>query len=193
MDSFDTGRLIYLVILALMVGGWFFMQARKSLNKSLQQAAVWAFIFVGVIACYGLWNDISQTVAPRQTIFAEQNKVVVPRSPDGHYHITAEVNGTPVRFVVDTGATSLVLTRQDAVRSGIDPDTLAYTGRASTANGVVETAAVRLDTVALGPTVDRQVSAVVNGGEMKQSLLGMSYLQRWGSIEISGGALTLTR
>jgi aspartyl protease family protein len=117
----------------------------------------------------------------------------VPRSPDGHYYLTLDVNDMPVRFVLDTGATSIVLTQADARRAGIDPGALAYTGRASTANGTVRTAAVRLETIALGPVVDRQVPAVVNEGEMQQSLLGMSYLQRWGSIEIAGGALTLTR
>lgn len=193
MDSFDTGRLIYLLLLGLMIGGWFVVQARGNLNKSLQQVAVWAFIFLGVIAAYGLWDDISQTVAPRQTVFAEDNRVVVPRSPDGHYYLDLDVNGAPIRFVLDTGATSLVLTRADAARAGLNPEALDYIGRAATANGEVRTAPVRLDTVALGPVVDRNVPAVVNGGEMRQSLLGMTYLQHWGSIEIAGGALTLTR
>jgi aspartyl protease family protein len=193
VDSFDTGRLIYLILLLLMVAGWFFAQSRRSLNKSLQQAAVWGFIFLGAIAAYGLWDDIAQTVRPQQSVFADEGRIVVPRSPDGHYHLTAQINGTPVRFVVDTGATSIVLTAEDALATGLAPDTLNYMGRAMTANGEVRTATVRLDTVALGPVTDRNVSAVVNAGDMEKSLLGMTYLQRWGKIEISGGALTLTR
>ena len=65
----------------------------------------------------------------------------VPRSADGHYYLTMEVNGAPIRFVVDTGATELVLSRADAERAGIDTGGLIYSGRAFTANGMVETAA----------------------------------------------------
>ena len=76
--------------------------------------------------------------------------------------------------------------------AGLDPGALNYFGRAFTANGEVRTAPVRLDSVAIGPHEDRDVTAVVNGGQMEQSLLGMGYLQRWGRIEIEGGELTLS-
>ncbi|MDW3222120.1 MAG: TIGR02281 family clan AA aspartic protease [Paracoccaceae bacterium] len=193
MDSYDTGSLIYLILLGAMVCAWFFTQNRQSMNKTLQQAALWGFIFLGAIAAYGLWDDISQTVRPQQAVFAEQGKIIVPRSPDGHYYLAAEVNGAQIQFVVDTGATEIVLTQADATAAGLHPEDLNFVGRAMTANGEVRTAPVRLDTVQLGPATDRHVTAVVNGGEMSQSLLGMTYLQRWGKIEISGGQLTLTR
>ena len=99
----------------------------------------------------------------------------------------------PLRFVVDTGATDLVLRQSDAVRAGLSPDQLAYTAQANTANGVVSLAPVRLDTVALGPHRDENVRAVVNQAPMQMSLLGMGYLQRWGSITIANNTLTLTR
>lgn len=193
MDGFDTGRLIYLIILGLMVCTWFFAQNRLSTNKLLQQVAVWALIFLGAIAAFGLWEDIRQTVRPQQAVFADQGKVVVPRSPDGHYYIAAQINGAPVNFVLDTGATMLVLTRADATAAGLDPEALNYTSRAMTANGEVRTAPVRLETLTLGPATDTNIPAVVNSGEMSQSLMGMTYLQRWGKIEIAGGELTLTR
>lgn len=193
MDSFDTGRLIYLILLLVMVAGWFFVQGRAALNKTLQQAAIWFFIFLGAVAAYGLWGDISRTVIPQQSVFADEARIVLPRNPDGHYYLTAILNGATVRFVIDTGATNIVLTKEDAAAVGLQPDTLDYMGRASTANGQVRTAAVRLDTLTLGPVTDTNVAAVVNSGEMDQSLMGMSYLQRWGRIEIAGGEMTLTR
>lgn len=193
MDSFDTGRLIYLILLGLMVAGWFFAQGRGSWNKTLQQAAIWAFIFGGAIVAYGLWGDISQTVRPQQAVFADEGRIVVPRSPNGHYYIQTEVNGAPVSFVLDTGATSLVLTKSDAVAAGLDPEGLSYFGRAMTANGEVRTAPVRLDRMSIGPIIDENVSAVVNEGEMGSSLMGMTYLQKWGRIEIAGDTLTLVR
>lgn len=193
MDQVDTGRLIYLILLGLMVIGWFITQGRTSWNRTLQQAAAWALIFGGFIAGYGLWTDISQTVRPQQMVFGEENRIVVPRSPNGHYFIDTTVNGAPVRFVLDTGATSIVLTQEDAAATGLDPAGLTYYGRAMTANGEVRTAPVRLDEITLGSVTDRNVAAVVNGGEMTHSLMGMTYLQKWGRIEIAGNTLTLTR
>tara|TARA_R110002074_G_scaffold48047_6_gene123060 strand:+ start:663 stop:1238 length:576 start_codon:yes stop_codon:yes gene_type:complete len=191
MADFDNARLIYLIVLLVMIAGWFFMQTRDGLNKSLQHAAVWAMIFVGGAAAVGLWQDISRN--PNQTLISDAGQIIVPRSRDGHYYLNVQINGADVRFVVDTGATDMVLTKSDAERAGLDPDQLTYLGRANTANGEVRTAFVRLDAVQLGDVTDRNVVAVVNEGQMAQSLLGMGYLQRWGRLEIANNELILTR
>ena len=117
----------------------------------------------------------------------------MPRGRDGHYSLTLQINGVDVDFLVDTGASQVVLTQQDAARVGLNPDKLAFIGTAFTANGEVRTAPVRLDTVDLGGIRDTRVRASVNGGEMSGSLLGMSYLNRFDSIEIRGDRLILTR
>ncbi|MBV7393596.1 TIGR02281 family clan AA aspartic protease [Mameliella sediminis] len=193
MSGDQIANLIYLVLLGSVIAGWFFVQNRNNLNKTLQYMAAWALIFLGVVAVYGLWQDIRQTVSPQQIVVANEGRVELPRAPDGHYYVTLQVNETPVRFVVDTGATSMVLTAQDARRAGIDPDRLPYLTEAMTANGVVRTARVTLDQVALGGVVDSRVPAYVNGGEMANSLLGMRYLNRYSSIQITGGKLVLQR
>lgn len=193
MSNLDTGKLIYLLVLLAMVGGWFFMQTREGLNKTLQHAAIWAMIFVGGAAGVGLWQDISRDARSPQFSVAGSDQIVVPRARDGHYYLTLDINSASIPFVVDTGATEIVLTQQDAARAGIDLANLAFLGRANTANGQVRTAFVKLDQVTLGQVTDRSVSAVVNEGQMEQSLLGMGYLQRWGRIEITGGELILTR
>ncbi|MGX0878845.1 aspartyl protease family protein [Roseovarius sp. MBR-154] len=192
MENFDLLNLTYLVILGSVILLWFVVQNRESLGKLMQQALIWGLIFVGAVAVVGLWNDIRQTVRPMQSVVSE-DRIELPRAPDGHYYLTAEVNGEPVRFVVDTGASQVVLGQADAARIGIDTGALAYLGRAYTANGEVRTAAVTLDSVAVGPVRHEDVRAVVNQGEMNGSLLGMSYLQRFSSIEITGGTLVLTR
>ncbi|WP_415920448.1 TIGR02281 family clan AA aspartic protease [Tateyamaria sp. SN6-1] len=192
MSSDNIAQLIYLGAFGLLLAGGFLLTNRLSLNKTLQMAATWVLIFVGVIAAVGLWGDIQDDLFVNQTRF-DAESVTVPRSRDGHYYLTLDINGTPTDFVVDTGATDIVLTAQDAEAAGLDPDNLNFLGRANTANGEVRTAPVRLDTVTIGPYEDRDVYAVVNGGEMRQSLLGMGYLQRWGRIEISGGEMTLMR
>jgi aspartyl protease family protein len=193
MSNVDTGHLIYLIVLLLMVAGWFFAQNRLSMNRTLQYAAVWGLIFIGGVAAVGLWQDISNPNGARQTVLTGTGQIVVPRARDGHYYLTLTVNAAPIEFVVDTGATDMVLTTADARKAGLDPDSLNYLGRANTANGEVRTAFVRLDAVQLGDVIDRDIAAVVNMGEMEQSLLGMGYLHRWGRIEIADGELILTR
>ena len=195
MTEDQTMRLVYLAILGSAIIVPFLISNRHRMGQMLQQAAIWALIFVGGVVVYGMWDDISQTAVPRQTVIAgEAGSVVeVPRSRDGHYHMELVVNGAPVRFVVDTGASDLVLTRSDAEAAGVAMDDLRFTGRAQTANGEVRTADVRLAEVALGDSVDRDVRAVVNEGEMRQSLLGMSYLQHFGRIEIENDRLRLIR
>ncbi len=192
MTTDQIMQLTYLVLLGAAIGGSAIVVGRKNMGKMAQQAAIWALIFIGVIGAYGLWEDISNDVNPRQTILSE-SAIAVPRSNDGHYHLTLDVNGTAVDFVIDTGASQVVLSQRDAARIGIDANSLNYSGAASTANGVVRTAPVVLDQVRLGNITDRNVPAVVNGGDMDNSLLGMTYLGLYNRIEISNGELVLNR
>lgn len=192
MSEIETGRLAYLVLLGLAVGGWFLAQNRENLGKTAQQAVVWGLIFVGIVAGYGLWSDIRNDVAPRQSRIGN-GVVEVPRNFDGHYYLTLQVNGKSVEFIIDTGATEVVLTRSDAARVGIKLNDLVYSGSANTANGVVRTARVRVEEIRLGDIRDTNISIYVNEGEMDGSLLGMSYLQRFQHIEISGNKLILAR
>ncbi|WP_338065773.1 retropepsin-like aspartic protease family protein [Oceaniglobus ichthyenteri] len=189
-DSF--GQILYFMLLLLAIGGSYVISNRRNLGKTLQQGLIWGLIFVGVIAAAGLWDDMRDDVIPRQSV-VDGTRIEVPRGIDGHYHLSLAINGAPIRFVVDTGASDIVLSQQDAKAAGIDPTRLAYLGRAQTANGTVPIAQVTLDSVTLGGFVDRNVGASVNGGEMFGSLLGMRYLERYGRIEISGGRLILER
>ncbi|WP_306006578.1 retropepsin-like aspartic protease family protein [Aquicoccus porphyridii] len=191
--SNDPATLTYLVLLLSAIAVWFFVHNRERLGKMVQQALAWGLIFAGALAVVALWDDIRQAVTPQQSVIAEQGVITLPRARDGHYYVTAEVNGTPIRFTVDTGATEIVLSRQDALSAGIDTESLAYVGRAYTANGEVRTAPVRLDSISIGAIRDDRVMAYVNDGDMSGSLLGMRYLNRYSRIEITDGALTLTR
>lgn len=184
MDSDDLPRLIYLGLLLAVIAGYFLMENRKRLGKTAQQAAIWGLIFLGAIAAAGLWGDIRRTSLPQEAVVRD-GRLEVPVARDGHFYLTAEVNGADVLFVVDTGATDIVLTERDARRAGFDPDTLNYFGVAMTANGQVSTAPVRIGRMILGDRTDTDVPAVVNGGELDTSLLGMRYLSRY--------ELTLTR
>jgi aspartyl protease family protein len=192
MTSYDTAYLLYLGLLLAAIGGSLIVANRRRLGTLARNAALWALIFIGAIASYGLWSDIRQEIMPRQAIWTDGTRIEVPRARDGHYYVTALVDGAPIEFVIDTGATAIVLTLEDAARAGIDTSRLAFTGIASTANGTVRTARARVREFKLGPVTHRNVWVRVSEGEMPGSLLGMSYLQRFSKIEISGGRLILT-
>lgn len=185
-------NLIYLLLLLMAVGGYFIAALRDRPGKALQQISVWALIFLGLIAGFGMWDDIKATLLPRQNVFAD-GRIEVPLGADGHYYLTAEVNGAPVRFVVDTGATQIVLSRRDAARAGVDVDALAFTGKAQTANGTVATAPIRLRSIDIGPIRDRDIRAVVTDGPMEGSLMGMTYLTRFARVEFNGNRMILER
>ena len=93
----------------------------------------------------------------------------------------------------DTGGTGVVLREVNAGGAGIDLETLAFLGRAVTANGPVRIASVRTEGFGVPGAELARFRVDVNEGEMSQSLMGMSYLQTFERIEISGGTLVLTR
>ena len=191
MDSADLPRLLYLVLLGAAVVGWFIAENRGNLGGTARMALVWGMIFVGIVAVYGLWDDIRSDVLPRQSVATEDRVIEVPRSNDRHFNLTMRLNGEPIDFVVDTGATGIVLSLQDARRAGLNPDDLAFSGTARTANGTVSTAYTRIDEIAIGPVTFQNVRVAVNGGEMRGSLLGMSFLDRFERMEITGNRLRL--
>ena len=184
--------LAYLVLLLIAVGGFLLVELRERPGKTLRMAAAWGMIFLGAIALSGLWPDIRNAIAPEARML-EGGRIEVPIGNDGHYHLTAEVNGTAIRFVIDTGASSIALGPRDAERIGIDPENLAYIGEAQTANGTVETAPVNLDSVTIGDIRDESVPAVVLRADLEHSLMGMSYLSRFARVSIEGNRLILER
>lgn len=192
MDPQDIPRLVYLIVLLCAVGGYFLWGQRRNMGQMARYLVIWGFVFLGLIVAIGLWSDVSNSIVPRQSVM-QTGEIKVARASDGHYYLTLGVNGVPTRFVVDTGATAIVLSQADAVRAGIDPDRLIFSGRANTANGRVETAPTRIDTLSLGGIVDEDVRVIVNAGEMDGSLLGMSYLARFSRLEITDGQLILER
>ncbi len=193
MDGYEIGRLTYLVLLGAALLMWFFTHNRQSLGKTVQQVMAWVFIFIGVIALVGLWDDIRSTVGTTPQMAVSGDTIEVPRAFDGHYYLPMLVNGEPITFLVDTGASQIVLNARDAQRVGIDLDQLNYLGRAATANGVVRTAPVQLDSLALGPIRDTGVSAWINEGDLDRSLLGMDYLHRFSNIQFADGRMILSR
>jgi len=113
-------------------------------------------------------------------------------APDGHYYARAEVNGRPIDIMVDTGASMVALTYEDAERAGLRLRPSDFTSQVSTANGVAAVAPVMLDRVSIGRITVRNVrAAVCERGRLEKTLLGMSFLSRLDGVGISQGRLVL--
>lgn len=192
-DPDTIARLAYLLLLLAGVGGYFFFGGGQRFGKTVRDFGIWILIFAMVIIAYGFRDVLTRELFPNRAFEVSDEAIEIRRGRDGHFHARLEIENVPVSFIVDTGATQIVLSIEDARRIGIDPDRLSFTGRASTANGMVRIAPVRLETVRFGPFEERDVEASVNGGQLHTSLLGMSYLRHFARIEISGDVMRLVR
>ncbi|HEU0223428.1 MAG TPA: TIGR02281 family clan AA aspartic protease [Paracoccaceae bacterium] len=193
LDPDSQARFFYLAILAMACLATIFGMYRSRLGSALQNAAIWGLIFVGLLVAYGFRDRIGLALVTGQPERIAEDSVRIHRAGDGHFYALVEVNGTTIDFLVDTGATEIVLGPRDAAAAGIDLDRLLYSEEAQTANGSVLGARVVLQEVRLGDFVDRDVPAVVNQVRLPYSLLGMRYLDRFSTLKIERDSLTLAR
>lgn len=113
------------------------------------------------------------------------------RDADGHFYADVRINGTTSRMLIDTGATSVILSREDAQRAGIQARPGEFTAIARTAGGQIALKPVTIDRMALGPVDSRNVRAMVAETDLPVSLLGQSFLERVGTVEITGNEMRL--
>ncbi|MEL6680364.1 MAG: TIGR02281 family clan AA aspartic protease [Pseudomonadota bacterium] len=193
MDGDSFARLAYASILLLAFSTALFSMYRGRLSKGLQDAAIWGLIFLGVVTLYGLQEPLKNALFSRNAATFTGDEIVLYRETDGHFHADLRVNGALVPFLVDTGATDIVLSQDDARSVGFDTGSLRYFGTAQTANGPVQFAPVRLESIEFGDFRDTDVRASVNGGELNVSLLGMGYLSRFARVTVEGDRMILQR
>ncbi len=192
-DPDAQARLFYLALLGMVIAGGVFYNYRDRFGTAVQHAAIWVLIFLGATIAYGFKDQLTSQLYPDTARSVDDRTIALRRADDGHFYARVLVDGTEIRFMVDTGATNLVLSQRDARRIGLAMDSLNYVLPTNTANGRVYGAGVVLDRVELGGFVDTDVRAVVNGGRMNISLLGMTYLDRFRSFSVEGDRLLLSR
>lgn len=174
--------------------------SRKNLLLVASQLSIWLVLILAVVAVYAYRTDLraigERTLAelmPARAQSGDDGTINFKRAADRQFWIDAEINGRPIRFLLDTGASGIVLTRQDALRLGFDPSNLSFEQIFETANGTTRGAPIKLGELRIGPLVYEGVAAWVNEGELRQSLLGMSLLARLSSVELKGDNLTIRR
>ena len=167
---------------------------RRAMKTSLVFLSILAWLAVGVVLFtgYSYRYELSQIgdrllgeLIPSGGIEVTGGAVSIRVNKSGHFVVEAVVDGVSVRFLVDTGASDVILSPGDAARLGFDVKTLAFTRPYQTANGLVFGAPVRLGLLSIGPITMTGVRASVNGAPMKRSLLGMSFLGRLSGYDVS--------
>ena len=161
--------------------------------------ALWVLIGLAAMAVYASRSDLSDIadrvlaeLGPPVARVGPSGEVVVRRRYGGEFIVPGKVNERPVDFVFDTGASSVVLSAEDASAAGMSLDGLEFDVPVTTANGSATAAPARLDRISVGPIVVRGVRALVaRPGALRQSLLGMSFLERLESFGVAGGKLIL--
>lgn len=201
MDNDDFGRLVALLPFAAMLSAGILL-GRRNLGESLRQMTWWVLIALVLVTGYlyrgeleGVGNRLMAGLVPGRAVTissTDGSGVILHKAAGGHFVATVAVNGEPLEMLVDTGASSIALSYEDARSVGINTERLRFSQPIMTANGRTMGAPVRLDNVSLGPITRNNVAAIVGQpGTLDGSLLGMTFLSTLSSLEIRTDELRL--
>jgi aspartyl protease family protein len=203
MDNDDFANLIYLIPIAGILSVGILAGRRTGLATAVKQLGLWALIILALVAAYsfrddfsGVSNRVLSNLIPGRassvTLADGTQQIMLTRTRGGHFASDVSVNGNSLTMLVDTGASSVVLSHQDAKRAGIDVDNLNYTITVRTANGTTTAAPIRLSEMSLGSITRQNVSALISrDGALDGSLLGMSFLSTLSSMQMQSDQLIL--
>jgi len=193
----DPAEFIYYIILLLFLSSFVFYSSKKELAKSLRYLGIWAIIFVIGIMLFSYKNVLvnshfAANLKPSHGV-SGTDSITYYVAEDNHFYITAELNTRPVTFLVDTGATDIVLSRTDAINMGLDLKSLTYNKTYYTANGPIQCASVRVQAFRIKDYVFEDVYVAVNPNDTDKSLLGIRFLQLFSKYEFTKNSLVLYR
>jgi aspartyl protease family protein len=195
----DWGALVYHLGLVVLVGGSVLVLFRERAFHALEAALFWVVIGFVIVFAYSYRGELrmigdrvmADLVPGRPTIRSAQTVEIV-RGRGGDFQVAAQINGTRVAMALDTGASAVVLTHDAARTAGLPLEMLNYSVQVDTANGRARAAAVTIDRLVVGDIVERSVPALIaQPGQLRTSLLGMSFLNRLESWEVRGDRLTM--
>ncbi|RJT36186.1 TIGR02281 family clan AA aspartic protease [Mesorhizobium waimense] len=202
VENYDFSRLIWLGAIGALIGASLIRSGRP-LGDMARNLGTWAVIALALIAGYQYRYEL-QDIASRVTagfvpgsplaLGVEDGHVTVTldKADTGHFEARVMINGAPIRAVVDTGATSIVLTAEDAQTAGFNPAALNFTIPVSTANGMARAAAVKTDEVAIGGIVRKDMPVMIAApGMLGQSLLGMNFIGSLSGFDVRGDRMIL--
>jgi len=194
----DNSSLVIKIIFAVVLGGIAFSLYRERLSKAIEALLFWAVLGLLLVVGYSYrfeLRDVAERVIAELVpgyVAGHGRDVEVVRGRGGDFAVSARINGSRVPMVLDTGASSVVLTQEAAKAAGLPLEVLTYTVTVDTANGRTRAAPVTLDRIEVGSLIERSVPALVaQAGELKHNLLGMSFMNRLESWEVRGDQLRM--
>ena len=194
----DIGSLALKLMAIIFAGGLILTLFRERLSKALEAMLFWAVVGLLLVVGYSYrfeLRDVADRVIAELMpghVAGHGRRVEVVRDHGGDFAVGAHINGVRVPMVLDTGASSVVLTQAAAKAAGLPIEVLDYTIAVDTANGRTRAAPVTLDRLAVGGLIERSVPALVaQPGQLKNNLLGMTFLNRLESWEVRGDTLRL--
>ena len=188
------GKVVALALAAILALALF----RGRFSHLLRSLAIWGVIVLALLLAYTYRSelrDVGERVlaqfVPGRAV-SRGRTVEIARGSGGSFALAMQVNGARIPMVLDTGASSVVLTQEAARAAGLPLEILNYSVSVETANGRARAAPVMLDRVSIGTITERSVPALVaQGGALRSNLLGMSFLNRLQSWEVRGDKLLL--
>jgi len=198
LNQSDLASLVVKIVLIVFVGALVLTLFRERLSHAIESALIWVVIALLLAVGYtyrfelrDVADRVMAEIVPGRA--ASRGRVVeIARVGGGNFPVVAQVNGASVAMLLDTGASSIVLTQEAAKAAGLPLEVLSYTVNVDTANGRARAAPVTLDSVAVGNIVERQVPALIaQPGQLRTNLLGMSFLNRLEGWEVRGDKLMM--
>lgn len=194
----DFARLAAKVAIGVVIGSLVFVLFRRRLSEALQAALLWIALGLVLAVAYTFRNDLREIgdrvladLIPGRPVQIGR-AVEIARGRSGEFLVSTQVNGAPIGMVLDSGASSVVLTPDAAKFAGLPLEVLSYSATIETANGRARAAPVMLDRISVGSIVERSVPALVaQPGQLRVSLLGMSFLNRLESWQVRNDHLTM--
>ena len=197
-SDMDHAWIINLSAFFLLVASGLVFGRQIKLGEALRAISIWTAIAAVLVLAYS-YQDVLYDAAtrvrselvPGYAIARNPHELVLTADESGQFVVYGRVDGARVKFVIDTGATDIVLSPHDAQRLGIDLDGLTYSSEFETANGLGRGAPSTVESLSVGPIRLTHVPVSINQAPMDSSLLGMSFLRRLDSFTLEGRKLTL--
>ena len=199
LNTNDLGSLVYHVGLVVLVGSSVLVMFRERLPQAIEAALFWvvigfvlAFGYTYRVELRGIADRVMAELVPGRAAQKNERTVEIVRGRGGDFQVAAQINGTRIAMALDTGASAVVLTQEAAKAVGLPLEFLAYTVQMETANGRTRAASVTIDRLAVGGIIERSVPALIaQPGQLRMSLLGMTFLNRLESWQVQGDKLTM--
>ena len=171
---------------------------RIGFGQIVRTALTWVAIFAVFIVGFSyqneilaVWNRVSGEITGANEQLVVGDSLRIRQSADGHFWVNATVNGLPVRFLIDSGATTTAMTLQTAVSAGIEISESQFPVILSTANGSVEAKRGKIQSLQIGPLIVRELPVVVAEEFGESNVIGMNFLSKLRSWRVEGAEMVL--